>query len=70
MPDDIRHPSPFTDTELLQKLRTERVNLLRQLSVANAELRKQAAMIAGIEDRLHNIETSEDYLSNRSEGNT
>lgn len=65
MPNDIRHPNQCSDAELLRMLRVERTNVIRQLTDAKAALRELVSEIAALDERLHNIDISEDYLTDR-----
>lgn len=66
MPNDTRQPTRHTDAELLRMVRAERVKVIQQLSAAKAAVREQASTVEALESRLHNIEVSEDYLTDRS----
>jgi hypothetical protein len=62
----IKHPSQYSDEELLRLLRIERTKVTRQLIAAKERLRHLVSTIEGLETRLQNIDSSEQYLIDKT----
>ncbi len=57
-----KHPSTFTDAELVRLLRAEKVAVAREMCAAKREIRAKVAQLETLRVRLHHIEDSENYL--------
>jgi hypothetical protein len=60
-----RHPSTYTDAELLAMLRAERWAITERLSVLKREVHERVSEINTLETRLDNIEVCELYLTTK-----
>jgi hypothetical protein len=67
MGNTIKHPSQYTDAELLRMLQVERTKVTGQLLIAKRRLQQLVSTIEGLEGRLHNITASEDYLNGHND---
>ena len=61
-----RHPSSYTDAELRDMLRDERLALTRRVIALEDEIRERVAELYAAEDRLANIDKVSELLSNGS----
>ena len=61
-----RHPSSYTDAELRDMLRDERLALTRRVIALEHEIRERVAELYAAEDRLANIDKVSELLSNGS----
>jgi hypothetical protein len=67
MGNTIKHPSQYTDAELLRILQVERTKVTGQLLIAKRQLRQLVSTIKGLEGRLHKITASVDYLNGHND---
>ena len=61
-----RHPSSYTDAELRDMLRDERLALTRRVIALEHEIRERVAELYAAEGRLANIDEASELLSNGS----
>jgi hypothetical protein len=63
---NTRHPSSYTDAELRNMLRDERLALTRRVIALEHEIRERVAELYAAEGRLANIDEASELLSNGS----
>jgi hypothetical protein len=62
------HPSQYSDRELVDMLRVERLAVTQRLCAVKREIRDRQAEAEALERRLRHIGESEDYLAEKRDG--